>query len=90
MALMLKLKGNEVETAHDGVEAIEAAKNFQPQIILMDVGMKRLNGYEATRQIREQPWGENINIHRAHRLGPGARQGASARGGLRRSPAQAG
>ena len=44
MALMLKLKGNEVETAHDGVEATEAAKSFQPQIILTDVGMKRLNG----------------------------------------------
>ena len=69
MALMLKLKGNEVETAHDGVEATEAAKSFQPQIILTDVGMKRLNGYEATRQIREQPWGKNITIHRAHRLG---------------------
>lgn len=62
MALMLKLKGNEVETANDGVEAIEAAKRFQPQVILMDVGMKRLSGYEATQQIRQQDWGKDMTI----------------------------
>jgi signal transduction histidine kinase/ActR/RegA family two-component response regulator len=62
MALMLKLKGNDVQTAHDGVEAIEAAQAFRPQVILMDVGMSRLNGYEATRQIRQLPWGKAMTI----------------------------
>lgn len=62
MAMMLKLIGNEVRIAHDGVEGIEAAEEFRPQIILMDVGMPRLTGYEATRRIREQPWGRSIFI----------------------------
>ena len=57
MARVLKLLGNEVRTAHDGIEAVEAAEEFRPEVILMDVGMPRLNGYEATRRIREQPGG---------------------------------
>lgn len=61
-AIMLRLSGNEVRTAHDGVEAVEVAEVFRPQAILMDVGMPRLNGYHATRQIREQSWGRSILI----------------------------
>ena len=55
--MMLRLLGNEVRTAHDGVEAVEVAERFRPEVILMDVGMPRLNGLDATRRIREQPWG---------------------------------
>ena len=62
MAMMLKLTGNEVRTARDGIEAVELAEAFRPQAILMDVGMPRLNGYEATRLIREQPWGQAVII----------------------------
>jgi CheY-like chemotaxis protein len=62
MALMLRLMGDEVRTAHNGLEAVEVAEAFRPQVILMDVGMPRLNGYEATRRIREQPWGQSITI----------------------------
>ncbi len=62
MAMMLKLTGNEVQTAYDGIEAMEVAESFRPQAILMDVGMPRLNGYEATRRIREQPWGRSVFI----------------------------
>jgi CheY-like chemotaxis protein len=62
MALMLNLTGNEVQTAHDGIEALEIAGTFCPQVILMDVGMPRLNGLEATRCIRQQPWGKATTI----------------------------
>jgi len=62
MAMMLQLMGNEVRTAYDGVEAVEVAEQFRPQVILMDIGMPRLNGYEATRRIREQPWGRGVAI----------------------------
>ena len=62
MAMMLEFLGNEVRTAHDGLEAVESAEQFRPHVILMDIGMPRLNGYEATRRIREQPWGQGIAV----------------------------
>jgi signal transduction histidine kinase len=62
MSTMLRLLGNEVITAHDGVEAVAAAGAFRPQVILMDIGLPRLNGLDATQQIREQPWGRSVKI----------------------------
>ncbi len=62
MAMMLRMLGNEVTTAHDGLEAVAAAAAFRPDIILMDIGLPRLNGLDAARQIRKQPWGQGITI----------------------------
>ena len=62
MAKMLELLGNEVLWAHDGVEAVALAEQFRPQAILMDIGMPKLNGYDATRRIREQSWGRDAVI----------------------------
>ncbi|PCC71998.1 PAS domain S-box-containing protein [Nannocystis exedens] len=62
MAMMLRLLGHRVEMAHDGVAAVAAAESFRPELILMDMGMPRLNGYDATRQIRQQPWGAAMRI----------------------------
>jgi PAS domain S-box-containing protein len=62
MAIMLRLLGNEVTTAHDGLEAVAAAGAVRPEVILMDIGLPRLSGLDATRQIREQPWGREIKI----------------------------
>ncbi len=62
LSMLLQIKGHEVRTADDGLEAISAAEEFRPDIILMDVGMPKLNGYEATRRIRETKFGKDIMI----------------------------
>jgi PAS domain S-box-containing protein len=60
LAELLRLEGNEVKIAHDGLKAVEVAENFRPAVVLLDIGMPKLNGYEAARKIREQPWGKNM------------------------------
>ncbi len=54
---ILNFLGHQVQTAHDGVEAVAAAAQFSPEVILMDVGMPRMGGYEATRLIRQRTVG---------------------------------
>jgi PAS domain S-box-containing protein len=62
LAKMLSLLGNEVRTAHDGIQAVGKAEEFRPEVILMDVGMPGLSGYDATRRIREHSWGRSATI----------------------------
>jgi CheY-like chemotaxis protein/anti-sigma regulatory factor (Ser/Thr protein kinase) len=62
LAMMLGLLGHEVRIANDGLAAIEQAERFRPDVILMDVGMPKLNGLDATRRIREKPWGQGIMV----------------------------
>ena len=58
LARLLEKDGNEVQIAKDGVAAVEAAEEFLPDIILMDLAMPRLDGYQAANRIRQQPWGK--------------------------------
>ena len=60
LALLLQLAGHETHTAFDGLEALEAAASLRPDAVLLDIGLPKLNGYEAARRIREQPWGKHI------------------------------
>jgi CheY-like chemotaxis protein len=60
--MILKLMGNELRTAPDGQAAVEVAEEYRPDIILLDIGLPKLNGYEACRRIREQPWSNGTVI----------------------------
>jgi len=60
MALLLRIEGHLVETAHDGETALALAGRFQPDAILLDLGMPRMNGYEVCERIRSQAWGRSI------------------------------
>jgi DNA-binding response OmpR family regulator len=57
LALMLRLVGHELRTAHDGIVAVGAAREFRPDVVLLDIGLPGQNGYEVARQIREQSAG---------------------------------
>jgi CheY-like chemotaxis protein len=58
LGMLLKLAGNDTRTAFDGLEAVGVADEFRPDVILLDIGMPRMNGYDAARHIRGQSWGE--------------------------------
>jgi signal transduction histidine kinase/ActR/RegA family two-component response regulator len=60
LGLFLGLTGHEVATAHDGLEAVAAAESFRPRVVLLDIGLPKLNGYEAARRIRAQEWGRDL------------------------------
>jgi PAS domain S-box-containing protein len=58
--VMLQMFGHDVRTAFDGMEALERAEEFRPDVIVLDVGMPKLDGYETARRIRQQPWGQDV------------------------------
>jgi CheY-like chemotaxis protein len=60
LAEMLRLLGNDTRTAHDGVEAVAAAAEYRPDVVLLDIGLPGLNGYEACRRIRRLPGGGGV------------------------------
>jgi PAS domain S-box-containing protein len=60
LAMLLGLSGNDVATAYDGLEALEVAERLRPDVVLLDIGMPKLNGYETCRRIRAEPWGQRM------------------------------
>jgi signal transduction histidine kinase len=62
LAMLLKHSGHEVETAFDGPQAIQKAEVWRPEVMLLDLGMPEMNGYDVCRVIRQEPWGKAIRI----------------------------
>jgi PAS domain S-box-containing protein len=60
LATMLKIMGNETQTAYDGLEALQIAESFRPQVVLLDIGMPRLNGYDVASRIRLAPGNQEV------------------------------
>ncbi|MGE5096195.1 MAG: ATP-binding protein, partial [Betaproteobacteria bacterium] len=59
LQIMLEVMGNEVRVARDGEEAVKLAEDFHPDAILLDIGMPKLNGYDACSRIRARPGGRD-------------------------------
>lgn len=62
LSMLLKLTGNEIRMAHDGQEALGIAEEFRPEVILLDIGMPVLNGYDTCRALRAKDWGKSVRI----------------------------
>jgi CheY-like chemotaxis protein len=60
LAMLLRSMGNDTRTAYDGEEGVEVAAEFRPNVMLLDIGLPKRNGYEACRWIRQRPWGTEI------------------------------
>jgi DNA-binding response OmpR family regulator len=54
LAMLLTSQGDEVRTAYDGEEAVEADARFEPDIVLLDIGLPKLSGYDVARDIRRR------------------------------------
>jgi len=57
LASLLRMFGHEVHIAYDGLEALELAEEFQPDVVLLDITLPRLNGFSVVRRLRKSPWG---------------------------------
>jgi PAS domain S-box-containing protein len=62
LVMLLRLLGHEAEVARDGVEAVETALRTRPDVVLLDIGLPRLNGFEAARRIRLSPHGRGVKL----------------------------
>jgi CheY-like chemotaxis protein len=62
LALMLRVAGHEVHAVYDGAQAVAIAAAARPEVVVLDLGMPGVDGYEACRRIREQPEGNGITI----------------------------
>ncbi len=60
LSMLLNILGHETRKAYDGHEALAAAEEFRPQIVMLDIGLPKLNGFEVCRKIREEEWGQNV------------------------------
>ncbi|HKY08436.1 MAG TPA: ATP-binding protein [Candidatus Binatia bacterium] len=60
LARLLRQDGNEVQVAQDGIQAVETAAEFRPDVAVLDIAMPKLDGFDVARMIREQPWGKNM------------------------------
>jgi len=62
LTMMLKQWGQETRVAHDGPAALEVASDFRPHIVLLDLSLPKLHGYEVARRLRRQPWGRHVTV----------------------------
>ena len=79
--LLERLYGQVVRVAHDGPEALAVAEEFRPEVVLLDIGLPGMDGYEVARRLRERPefagalivaltgWGQDDELARSRDAG---------------------
>jgi CheY-like chemotaxis protein len=58
--MMLEIRGHEVVTAVNGFDVLRKADEFHPEVIALDIGMPKLDGFETARQLRQRPWARDV------------------------------
>jgi PAS domain S-box-containing protein len=61
-AMLLELSGHRARTAYNGTQALQLGENLLPHVVLLDIGLPDLNGYEVARRIRATPWGAHLPL----------------------------
>ena len=72
LAALLRIFGHEVGVAFDGEQALALAPTLQPDLVLLDLGMPRMDGHEVARRMRAAPWGTAMKIVALSGFGDGA------------------
>ena len=62
LSMLLQSMGHDTRFVHDGIEALEEAEHFHPDVVLLDIGMPRLDGYETARRLAARPWAAATKI----------------------------
>lgn len=62
LAMLLEMTGHETLTTHDGAESVEAAERFRPDVVLLDLGLPGMDGFEVCRAIRSRPWSRHTTM----------------------------
>lgn len=81
LAALLRLFGHVVEVAFDGEQALVLAPEVKPDLVLLDLGMPRMDGHEVARRMRAAPWGSTMKIVALSGFGDGTDRARSLEAG---------
>lgn len=82
LALLLRALGHEVHVAHDGAEALEAARRLQPQVVFLDIVMPGMDGYEVARRLRVDMPSADLRVYAMSGFGQDADRQRSIEAGI--------